>query len=134
MNHLREKRTKGRLDVSYTNFTFELPLTESGSIETLKLIEKQLNENHRKNIRLAHHAGKILLLQKSKLHKENYNTFLKTVNYSKSWECFLIYIYELVEKYHGLQQCGVTLKYIRTNKKLLNEVLENNKEEWNNLV
>ena len=46
---------------------------------------------------------------------------------------FLLYVYNLIENYHGVQQLGVSLKFLRTNKKIINVVLEENKEEWTNM-
>ena len=42
-------------------------------------------------------------------------------------------LYNLVEEYNGLQQVGLSLKFIRSNLKSIKEILEENKEEWNEL-
>ena len=43
---------------------------------------------------------------------------------------FLLHVYNLVEQYPDVQQLSVSLKYLRTNKKIINVILEENKEEW----
>ena len=134
LKHLREHRISGRLDVNYDEFNYDIPQTLSECESKLKIINNLIKENNRKNIRLCHLSGKILYYQKNILSKNDFKNFKSNINYSNGWIAFLIYVYKLTENYPGVQQLSISLKYLQSNKKIIDIVLEEYKEEWNTLI
>ena len=125
LKYLRENRINGTLNVSYDNFDFDIsPILQSECKDMLKLIDKEIRESDRKCVRFAHYSGKMINHQKNFLKKESFKLFRKEIGYSDGWISFLLYVYNLVEQYPGVQQLAVSLKYLRTNKKIVNVILE----------
>ena len=86
LEQLRKNRINGKLDVTYDKIydkTFET-LNESKDI--LIIIDKQIRENDRSNVRLGYYAGRIIQFQKQNLIAEDFKNFKKSISYSNSWD------------------------------------------------
>ena len=97
--------------------------------EKVKLLQKAIDDATRRKIHYASLQGQLLekcFLQSRKVYKET----LEKTEITMQWSIFLQKLYKLILSYRELQFCTVSLRFFRSNFKIIKKICECNKDRW----
>ena len=97
--------------------------------EKVILLQKAIDDATRKKIYYASLQGQLLekcFLQSKKVYKET----LEETKITKQWLILLRKLHKLILSYSELQFCTVSLRFFRSNFKIIKEICERNKDRW----
>ena len=122
---LLSKRTNEKF-TSYDGVMYDPDLTLTQKIICL---QKAIDDVTRRKIHWASLQGQLLedcFLQSKKVYEK---TLVET-KIGRQWAQFLQKLHKLVLEYNQLAYCTVSLSYIRSNFKIIEEICECDKEKW----
>ena len=92
-------------------------------------LQKAIDDATRRKVYFASLLGGLL---QSCFHesKETYKKTLKEVKIKRQWAQFLRKLYKLVLNYNQLQYCTVSLRFIQSNFKAIEEICESEPDNW----
>ena len=102
---------------------------------TLNLVQKiiklqeAIKDVTRRKIHFAHLQGQ-LLEDCFRESKEAYKRTLEQVNIKKRWALFLHKLYKLLLEYNQIEYCTVSLRFIRYNFKVIEEICKSDPDNW----
>ena len=98
--------------------------------EKIIYFQKGIDDATRRKIHWASLQGQLLEVCFHQ-SKEVYEKTLVEMKIGRQWAQFLRKLYKLVLKYNQLQFCTVSLSYICSNFKIIEEICERDHEKWN---
>ena len=123
---LSSKRSDERFTV-YDGVMYDPDLTPTQEIINL---QKAIDDVTRRKIHWA--ALQRELLEKCfRQSKEVYEKTLAETKITRQWAQFLRKLHQLVLKYNQLAYCTVSISYIHSNFKIIEEICEHDQEKWN---
>ena len=123
---LFSRKTRERF-TDYEGIMYDRNLTLT---EKIIHLQKAIDNATRRKIYWALLQGKLL---EDCFHqsKEVYEKTLVETKIGRQWVQFLRKFHKLVLKYNQLQYCTVSLSYIHSNFKIIEEICERDQEKWN---
>ena len=92
-------------------------------------LQKGIEDSSRRKIYYASLQGE--LFEKCCLKsKEVYKETLEETKFTRRWVLFLRKLYKLALEYNQIMYCTVSLSYIRSNFKIIEEICKRNKDRW----
>ena len=122
---LLSKRTNERF-TDYDGVMLDPKLTLTQKIIHL---QKGIEDSTRRKIYYASLQGELFekcCLQSKKVYKET----LEEMKFTRRWVLFLRKLYKLALDYNQITYCAVSLSYIRSNFKIIEEICKCNKDRW----
>ena len=92
-------------------------------------LQRAIDDVTRRKIYYASLQGQLL----EKCFLQSKKVYIETLEETKStmqWSIYLQKLYRLILKYSELQFCTVSLRFFRSNFKIIKEICERNKERW----
>ena len=122
---LLQNRSRERF-TNYDNVCFDQNLTDTEKIITY---QKAIDDATRRTIHFASLQGEIME-RCYKKSKAEYKVLLRDAKVGVSWAQFLRKLYKLVVVYNQLSYCTVSLRYIRSNFKFIEEICKTDPGQW----
>ena len=98
-------------------------------VEKIIELQEAINNATRRKIHYALLQGQ-LLEDCFRESKEVYKRTLEQVNMKKRWALFLCKLHKLVFKFHQLAFCTVSLRFICSNIKVIEEICKSEPDNW----
>ena len=98
-------------------------------VEKIIKLQEVINDATRRTIHYASLQGQ-LLEDGFRESKEAYKRTLEQVNMKKRWALFLRKLHKLVLKFNQLAFCTVSLRFIRYNFKVIEEICKSDPDNW----
>ena len=122
---LLQNRSQERL-TNYDNVCFDQNLIDT---EKIVAYQKAIDDVTRRTIHFASLQGEIME-RCYKKSKAEYKVLLRDAKVGVRWAQFLRKLYKLVVVYNQLFYCTVSLRYIRSNFKLIEEICKTDPGQW----
>ena len=129
LRKVKEKLSSNKTKERFT--TYDRVMSDDGLTLPEKVIylQRAINDATRKKIYYASLQGQLLekcFLQSRKVYKET----LEKTKITMQWSIFLRKLHKLILNYSELQFCTVSLRFFRSNFKMIKEICERNKDRW----
>ena len=134
LRKVEEKLLSNKTDERFTNYDGVMSDPNLTLAEKINHLQKAIEDATRRKIHYASLQGE--LFEKCCFRsKKGYKETLEETKFSRQWVLFLRKLYRLALQYNQITYCTVSLSYIRSNFKIIEEICKRNKDRWpNNLV
>ena len=129
LREVEERLLSKRTTESFTDYDGVMSDPNLTLTKKIIYLQKAIEDATRRKIHWASLQGQLL---EDCFHqsKEVYEKTLVETKIGKQWAQFLRKLHKLVLKYNQLQYCTVSLSYIRSNFKIIEEICERDQERW----
>ena len=126
---IKERLLQNRSQERFTNYDyvcFDQNLTDT---EKIIAYQKAIDDATRRTIHFASLQGEIMERYYKK-SKAEYKVLLRDAKVGVLWAQFLRKLYKLLVVYNQLSYCTVSLRYIRSNFKFIEEICKTDPGQW----
>ena len=129
LRKVEEKLLSNKTDERFTSYDGVMSDSNLTLAEKINHLQKAIEDATRRKIHYASLQGE--LFEKCCLRsKKGYKETLEETKFSRQWVLFLRKLYRLAQEYNQITYCTVSLSYIRSNFKIIEEICKRNKDRW----
>ena len=126
---VKEKLLSNKTNERFTNYDGVMSDPNLTLAEKINHLQKAIEDATRRKIHYASLQGELFekcCLRSRKVYKET----LEKMKFSRRWVLFLRKLYKLALEYNQITYCTVSLSYIHSNFKIIEEICKRNKDRW----
>ena len=129
LRKVEEKLLSNKTNERFTNYDGVMSDPNLTLAEKINHLQKAIEDATRRKIYYASLQRE--LFEKCCLRsKKGYKETLEEMKFSRQWVLFLQNLYRLALEYNQITYCTVSLSYIRSNFKIIEEICKRNKDRW----
>ena len=129
LRKIEEKLLSNKTSERFTNYDGVMFDTNLTLAEKITHLQRAIEDAMRRKIHYASLQGELFekcCLRSKKVYKET----LEEMKFSRWWVLFLRKLYKLALEYNQITYCTVSLSYIHSNFKIIEEICKCNKDRW----
>ena len=129
LRKVEERLLSKRTNERFTNYDGVMRDPNLTSTQKIIHLQKGIEDSTRRKIYYASLQGELFekcCLRSKKIYKET----LEEMKFTRRWVLFLRKLYKLALEYNQIMYCTVSLSYIHSNFKIIEEICKCNKDRW----